>query len=74
MRVVGLTGGIGCGKSTVTEMLREEHILAIDCDLIAGEVMQKVRQNLSPRHWRCLNRALVMANEGIKDEEMLYNP
>ena len=46
MRIVGLTGGIACGKSTVTEMLREEHILVIDCDLIAARVTQKVWRRL----------------------------
>ena len=25
MRIIGLTGGVGCGKSTVAELLKTEH-------------------------------------------------
>lgn len=42
MRLAGLTGGIACGKSTVTGMLREEQIPVIDSDVIAQEATQKV--------------------------------
>lgn len=38
MRVFGLTGGIGTGKSTVARMLREEGIAVVDADRIAREV------------------------------------
>jgi dephospho-CoA kinase len=40
MRVVGLTGGIGTGKSTVAEMLREEGIAVVDADRLAREVTE----------------------------------
>lgn len=43
MRLAGLTGGIACGKSTVTRMLREEQITVIDSDAIAQETTQKVQ-------------------------------
>lgn len=36
---MGLTGGIGSGKSTVTKMLIEKNIKVIDADLIAREVL-----------------------------------
>ncbi|KAK6456021.1 dephospho-CoA kinase [Scheffersomyces xylosifermentans] len=40
MLIVGLTGGIGTGKSTVSKRIREKHNLAIvDADLIAKEVV-----------------------------------
>jgi hypothetical protein len=36
MRIVGLTGGIACGKSTVARLLAEEHGLpVVDCDELA---------------------------------------
>lgn len=38
MRVFGLTGGIGTGKSTVSRMFREEGLPVVDADRIAREV------------------------------------
>ncbi|HHW91878.1 MAG TPA: dephospho-CoA kinase [Firmicutes bacterium] len=40
MRVIGLTGGIATGKSTVSQILAEEGFPIIDADLIAREVVQ----------------------------------
>jgi dephospho-CoA kinase len=39
VKLVGLTGGIGSGKSTVAAMLRELGIPVIDADVIAREVV-----------------------------------
>ena len=38
MRVFGLTGGIGTGKSTVALMLREEGLAVVDADRIAHNI------------------------------------
>lgn len=38
--IIGLTGGIATGKSTVTAMLRERGIPVIDADQIAREVVE----------------------------------
>ncbi len=38
MRIFGLTGGIGCGKTTVAGMFRDEGIPVVDADRIAREV------------------------------------
>lgn len=41
MRVIGLTGGIASGKSTVTNMLKEKGIPVCDVDVVAKEVIAK---------------------------------
>ena len=38
MKVIGLTGNIGCGKSTVAAMLREHGAATIDADAVAREI------------------------------------
>lgn len=43
MRLVGLTGGIGSGKSTVARMLAERGAAVIDVDEIAREVVEPDR-------------------------------
>ncbi len=40
MKVIGLTGGIATGKSTVSRMLVEAGLAVLDADLIAREVVQ----------------------------------
>ena len=43
MIVVGLTGGIGSGKSTVAAMLVERGAVLIDADEVAREVVEPGR-------------------------------
>jgi dephospho-CoA kinase len=38
MKVIGLTGNLGCGKSTVAGTLREHGVAIIDLDAVAREV------------------------------------
>jgi hypothetical protein len=52
MRVVGLTGGIACGKSTVTKLLLQRGFPVIDCDLLARDVVKKVRRRGGGAAWR----------------------
>jgi dephospho-CoA kinase len=40
VKLVGLTGGIGVGKSTVAEMFRAEGIPVVDADALAREVVE----------------------------------
>lgn len=40
MRIIGLTGNIACGKSTVSNMLRELGAYIIDADVVARKVMR----------------------------------
>ena len=41
MKVIGLTGGIGTGKSTVSSYLREKGCEIIDADLISRKMTSK---------------------------------
>ena len=38
MKVIGLTGNIGCGKSTVAKMLRQLGAASVDADALAREI------------------------------------
>ena len=40
MRTVGLTGGIGSGKSSVSALLRDRGAAVVDADLVAREVVE----------------------------------
>jgi len=40
MKIIGLTGGIASGKSTVTEFLRKKGYIVIDCDKIAWDLAE----------------------------------
>lgn len=39
-KVIALTGGIGSGKTTVSEILKKQHIPIIDTDVIARQVVE----------------------------------
>ncbi len=43
MRIVGLTGGIGTGKSTVARFFREEGIPVVDADRISRDILEPGR-------------------------------
>ncbi|EPS65424.1 hypothetical protein M569_09353, partial [Genlisea aurea] len=43
MRLVGLTGGISSGKSTVSNLFRAEGIPIVDADVVARDVLKKGR-------------------------------
>lgn len=38
MKVIGITGGIACGKSTLTNQLKEKGLNVVDADEIVGEL------------------------------------
>ena len=40
-KIVGITGGSGCGKSHLSGLLRSRGIPVIDCDLVSREIMVK---------------------------------
>lgn len=40
MRLIGLTGGIACGKSTVSELLKTKGAFIVDADQIAHQIVE----------------------------------
>ncbi len=44
--VVGITGGIGAGKSAVTDIFAEHGITVVDADIVAREVVEPGSKNL----------------------------
>ena len=46
MLTIALTGGIGCGKSTVCDYFRQLHVPVIDTDIIARELVKSGSQTL----------------------------
>lgn len=50
-KLVGITGGVGCGKTTVLEILKEiTNCRVLLTDEIARDLMKKGRQGLSCHH------------------------
>lgn len=47
IRIIGLTGQTGAGKSTVSKTLSSRGITVIDCDLVAREVVDKEKELLA---------------------------
>ncbi|NKI25940.1 dephospho-CoA kinase [Arenibacter sp. 6A1] len=79
MKIVGLTGGIGSGKSTVGEMFRELGVPVYNSDIQAKilmgeskELQEQIRGLLGAESYEngVLNRAFI-ANKVFKDKELL---
>ncbi|EFO20637.1 dephospho-CoA kinase [Loa loa] len=71
MYLVGLTGGIATGKSTVSQIFVENRIPVIDADLIAREVVapgknayKKLRQHFGNEFFDCVNGELLRKKFG----------
>jgi dephospho-CoA kinase len=46
MKLFGLTGGVGMGKSTATKLLEDRGVAVVDTDIIAREVVQPGQEAL----------------------------
>ncbi len=47
MKLIGLTGGIGAGKSTVSDYLKQKGYPVLDADMVAREIVEPGRPTLS---------------------------
>lgn len=47
MKILGITGGSGTGKTTVSKMLCERGLYVIDADIVAREIVERGRPALS---------------------------
>jgi dephospho-CoA kinase len=81
MRVIGLTGNIGCGKSTVAGMLRDLGVAVIDLDAVARQVRNNdadARRKIEARFGTIDARALaaVVFNDrgALHDLEAILHP
>ena len=45
--IIGITGGTGCGKTTLLNCIRDRGGLVLDCDMIYHELLQTDRQMLA---------------------------
>lgn len=71
MYKVGLTGGIGCGKSTVSDLFKQHAIPVIDADEIAHELVapgQKAVEQIKTNFGaRCINPDGSLNRSGLRD-------
>ena len=81
MKVIGLTGNIGCGKSTVAHMLRELGVATIDADAVAREIRHNdadARANIQRRFgtYEAAELAKVVFSDAdaLRDLEQILHP
>lgn len=67
MILVGLTGGIGSGKSTVSNLLRERHCVIIDGDQIARNLQVPNGPAIAP----LAKRFPIAVRDGVLDRQAL---
>ncbi len=69
MRVIGLTGGIASGKSTVSEILKELGAVIIDADIISRKVVSKGEQAYE-KIIQCFGKDILMPNGDINRKKL----
>lgn len=81
MKVIGLTGNMGCGKSTVAGMLRARGVAHIDADRIAREIRQNdgdaraaIQRRFGTLDARTLGRIVFTDGAALRDLEAILHP
>ncbi len=81
MIVIGLTGNIGCGKSTVARMLRELGAAVIDADVVArqlrhndAEVRSTIEHRFGTTDASALGRIVFHDQAALRDLEAILHP
>jgi len=81
MKVIGLTGNIGCGKSTVAGMLRDAGVATVDADAVAREIRHNdadAREQIVARFGTYeadeLARVVFSDAEALADLERILHP
>jgi dephospho-CoA kinase len=81
VKVIGLTGNIGCGKSTVAGMLRELGVVTIDADQVAREIRNNdadaraaIERRFGTRDAVELGRIVFADRAALRDLEAILHP
>ena len=81
MKVIGLTGNIGCGKSTVAGMLRELGAVHIDADRVArtirrndADAREEILQRFGTDDATELGRIVFADPRALRDLEAILHP
>lgn len=69
MKVIGITGGIGSGKSTVSDIIKKNNFPLIDCDEISRELTQNDDAVLSEIS-RCFGDSVFDDNGNLLRQEL----
>jgi len=81
MKVIGLTGNLGCGKSTVAGMLRDLGAAHIDADAITREIRQNdgdaraaIQRRFGTLDSRALGRTVFNDPSALRELESILHP
>ncbi len=81
MKVIGLTGNLGCGKSTVAGMLRDLGVATIDADRLTREIRQNdadaraaIQQRFGSYEARHLAEIVFRDPAALRDLEAILHP
>jgi len=81
MKVIGLTGNLGCGKSTVAGMLRDLGAAHIDADAITREIRQNdgdaraaIQRRFGTLDSRALGRTVFNDPAALRELEAILHP